>query len=70
MKGSYSDLNRIRLYVNEWQNSIYHHPLTCGNDSRNHKSLVTQLEKRADQFELFLVCEDCNWKQDIPPYLR
>lgn len=67
MKGSYSELNNIRNIVKEWQSNGYVHPLTCGNESR-HQNLVAQLDKQGDSFELLLVCEDCDWTQDIPPY--
>lgn len=67
MKGTYNELNSIRNIIKEWQSNTYVHPLTCGNESR-HQNLVTQLDKYEDNFELLLVCKDCNWKQDIPPY--
>jgi len=70
MKGTFSELNVIRKNIEEWQNSIFVHPLTCGNDSQNHDPLMPQLEKHGDEFELYLVCKNCDWKQDIPLFFR
>jgi hypothetical protein len=72
MRGTYSELNKVRIYVNEWQNSIFFHPLTCGNDS-NHEILYPKIDlisKTEDLFELTLYCKECNWKQDVPPYFK
>jgi len=64
MKGTYSELNKTREKIDNWQNGDFH-PLTCGNDSR-HSLLKTNLNKDGDEFELSLFCEDCDWKQDVP----
>lgn len=68
MKGTYGDLNRIRKKIIKHQNLPCFHPLTCGNDSK-HLPLDPQLLLSGDEFELMLVCNDCNWKQDIPDFI-
>lgn len=68
MKGNYADLNRIRKTITKHQSIHYLHPLTCGNDPQNHEKLVPQLELKVDDFELLLVCKDCNYQQDIPEF--
>lgn len=67
MKGSYGELNKVRKTIVKHQNIQYFHRWTCGNDSR-HRVLIPELKLSGDEFELILVCEDCNWNQDIPEF--
>ncbi|MCK2000732.1 hypothetical protein MZM54_04925 [[Brevibacterium] frigoritolerans] len=69
MKGSYKELNEVRKTIVTWQNNEGVHPLTCGNDSHNHDVLVPLLEQDNTEFELSIVCIDCDWKQDVPVFL-
>lgn len=71
MKGTYVEMNRVRNLINEWQSNAFVHPLTCGNNSQSHDVLYPRLDllsETKDYFELSLVCPDCYWKQDIPPF--
>lgn len=68
MKGKFGELNRIKDKINAWQNNDFVHPLTCGNNSF-HDDLIPKLENEGGTYELFLVCKECEWKQDIPTFL-
>lgn len=69
MKANYGVLNDVRNKIQEHQEAIWHHPFTCGNNSR-HSPLVPLMMKHGDSFELILACEDCSWEQDVPEFIR
>lgn len=68
LKGTYKELNEIKKKIETWQNNDFVHPLTCGNNSL-HADLVAHIEQNGEEVELFLVCEECDWKQDVPPFV-
>lgn len=50
--------------IEKHQNAGCVHPLTCGNDS-THKDLVA----KEVNGKVILVCDDCDYTQDIPSYV-
>ncbi|MEK7121364.1 MAG: hypothetical protein AAB857_01510 [Patescibacteria group bacterium] len=48
--------------INQWQNSGFVHPLTCGNDSQHQDLIPKELDGK-----VVLACSDCNYIQNWIP---
>jgi hypothetical protein len=49
----------------KWQNNGLVHPLTCGNNSL-HSNLMGSIEEG----KVILKCIDCDYKQELPEFLK
>lgn len=70
MKGTKEELTALQEKIVQLQQSTSHHPLTCENDSKGHPNLIPEFTGSGSQLELRLFCKQCDWEQDIPPFLK